>query len=260
MSCGGLADGYAATGRTVGSDRAGLHRSLWWRVLRRAVRVRADAQARHAHTLRHARTRAQKLTAPPTRMQAEALALVAAKLRASLAVEGELPADGLAALEGDGADVVLAWRGTRQNPRPPPRRGRWRPCSPRPANSGPPTTRCWSRTAGTTAYPRTVLRHRSPPTQASARCGPSMAPANSQTCRSLRRHPLLHRRSRPSAAQSGGCSGWRIWPGWSLAQRRGADVPYRPTSSGSSAADPGEGERWCATLPLTRVYGRALCL
>ena len=41
-------------------------------------------------------------------MQAEALALVAAKLRASLAVEGELPEDGLAALEADGADVVLA--------------------------------------------------------------------------------------------------------------------------------------------------------
>lgn len=41
-------------------------------------------------------------------LQAEALALVAAKLRASLMVEGELPEDGLAALEGDGKDVFLA--------------------------------------------------------------------------------------------------------------------------------------------------------
>ncbi|MCC7368784.1 MAG: hypothetical protein IT306_10200 [Chloroflexi bacterium] len=41
-------------------------------------------------------------------LQAEALALVAAKTRASLMVEGELPEDGLAALEGDGGDVYLA--------------------------------------------------------------------------------------------------------------------------------------------------------
>jgi hypothetical protein len=41
-------------------------------------------------------------------LQAEALALVAAKMRSALMVEGELPADGLAALEGDGQDVVLA--------------------------------------------------------------------------------------------------------------------------------------------------------
>ena len=41
-------------------------------------------------------------------MQAEALALVAAKLRSALLVEGELPEDGLAALEGDGQDTLLA--------------------------------------------------------------------------------------------------------------------------------------------------------
>ncbi len=41
-------------------------------------------------------------------LQAEALALVATKLRASLMVEGELPEEGLAALEGDGQDLFLA--------------------------------------------------------------------------------------------------------------------------------------------------------
>lgn len=41
-------------------------------------------------------------------LQAEALSLVAAKTRASLMVEGELPEEGLAALDGDGGDVFLA--------------------------------------------------------------------------------------------------------------------------------------------------------
>ncbi len=41
-------------------------------------------------------------------LQAEALALIAAKTRASLMVEGELPEEGLAALDGDGGDVYLA--------------------------------------------------------------------------------------------------------------------------------------------------------
>jgi hypothetical protein len=41
-------------------------------------------------------------------LQAEALALVAAKTRASLMVEGELPEEGLAALDGDGGDLYLA--------------------------------------------------------------------------------------------------------------------------------------------------------
>ena len=41
-------------------------------------------------------------------LQAEALALVAAKMRSALMVEGELPEDGLAALEGDGQEMVLA--------------------------------------------------------------------------------------------------------------------------------------------------------
>jgi hypothetical protein len=40
-------------------------------------------------------------------LQAEALGLVAAKTRASLMVEGELPEGGLAALGGDGGDVFL---------------------------------------------------------------------------------------------------------------------------------------------------------
>lgn len=40
-------------------------------------------------------------------LQADALALVAAKTRASLMIEGELPEEGLAALGGDGADLFL---------------------------------------------------------------------------------------------------------------------------------------------------------
>ncbi len=42
------------------------------------------------------------------RLHAEALALVAAKMHSALMVEGELPEDGLAALEGGGQDVFLA--------------------------------------------------------------------------------------------------------------------------------------------------------
>lgn len=41
-------------------------------------------------------------------LQAEALALVAAKMRSALMVDGELPEEGLAALEGDGQDLLLA--------------------------------------------------------------------------------------------------------------------------------------------------------
>ena len=41
-------------------------------------------------------------------LEAEALALVAAKLRSSLMIEGELPEEGLAALDGDGQEVFLA--------------------------------------------------------------------------------------------------------------------------------------------------------
>jgi hypothetical protein len=40
-------------------------------------------------------------------LQAEALALVASKMRSSLMIEGELPDDGLAALEGNDQDVML---------------------------------------------------------------------------------------------------------------------------------------------------------
>ena len=41
-------------------------------------------------------------------MQAEALALVAAKMRFALMIEGELPEEGLVALEGDHQDTFLA--------------------------------------------------------------------------------------------------------------------------------------------------------
>jgi hypothetical protein len=41
-------------------------------------------------------------------LQADALALIAAKMRSALMIEGDLPEDGLAALEGDGHDLMLA--------------------------------------------------------------------------------------------------------------------------------------------------------
>lgn len=41
-------------------------------------------------------------------LQADALALIAAKMRSALMIEGDLPEDGLAALEGDGTDLMLA--------------------------------------------------------------------------------------------------------------------------------------------------------
>ena len=41
-------------------------------------------------------------------LQAQALVLVAAKMRSSLMIEGEIPEDGLAAIEGDGQDILLA--------------------------------------------------------------------------------------------------------------------------------------------------------
>src|SRR4051794_30591908 len=49
-------------------------------------------------------------------LQADALGLVAAKTRASLMVEGELPEEGLAALDGDGGDVFLALARRLANP------------------------------------------------------------------------------------------------------------------------------------------------
>jgi hypothetical protein len=54
-----------------------------------------------------------------TTMQTAALALVAAKLRASLMAEGELPVEGLAALEGDRSAVVLALARRLVQPAPP---------------------------------------------------------------------------------------------------------------------------------------------
>ena len=71
-------------------------------------------------------------------LQADALKLVAQKLQSSLAVEGELPEDGLAAY-GDDGDDLMARRTRALSSRSSSRRGRSRP-SPR---------RCWSTGVGT---------------------------------------------------------------------------------------------------------------
>jgi hypothetical protein len=49
-------------------------------------------------------------------LQAEALGLVAAKTRASLMIEGELPEEGLTALDGDGSDIYVALARRLANP------------------------------------------------------------------------------------------------------------------------------------------------
>jgi SNF2 family DNA or RNA helicase len=71
-------------------------------------------------------------------MQADALALLAAKLRASLTVEGDLPEDGLAAppLRATAPMSCWHWRGAWPSPRLPPRHVRSRRCSPRRAARG----------------------------------------------------------------------------------------------------------------------------
>jgi SNF2 family DNA or RNA helicase len=78
-------------------------------------------------------------------LQTDALGLVAAKTRASLMVEGELPEEGLAALDGDGATSTWRWRGgsrsraTVRTAERAPSQG----CSPKPAGARMKRTRCW---------------------------------------------------------------------------------------------------------------------
>ena len=81
-------------------------------------------------------------------LQADALKLVAKKLQSSLAVEGELPEDGLAAYGDDGDDLMMALArkivsGDKdETPRP------WRRSSPRPGTPRPPPRSTWWTTTG----------------------------------------------------------------------------------------------------------------
>ena len=80
-------------------------------------------------------------------LQADALKLVAKKLQSSLAVEGELPEDGLAAYGDDGDDLMLALaRKIVAARRTPTRSSR---SSPRPSRSRRRPRRCWSTRSGT---------------------------------------------------------------------------------------------------------------
>ncbi len=81
-------------------------------------------------------------------LHADALKLVAQKLPSSLAVEGELPEDGLAAY-GDTATTCCwlcpaSWSQVR------PTMSRWRTSSSRPSKSRPRRSNCWSRPDGNT--------------------------------------------------------------------------------------------------------------
>ena len=82
-------------------------------------------------------------------LQADALKLVAKKLQSSLAVEGELPEDGLAAFGDDGDDMMMALArkivsGEEEDDEP----RRWRRSSPRRGTPSPPPKSCWWTTAG----------------------------------------------------------------------------------------------------------------
>ena len=71
-------------------------------------------------------------------LQADALKLVAKKLQSSLAVEGELPEDGLAAYGDDGDDLMMALARKIVSGDEKTRRRRWRRSSPRPGTPRPP--------------------------------------------------------------------------------------------------------------------------
>ena len=80
-------------------------------------------------------------------LQADALKLVAKKLQSSLAVEGELPENGLAAYGDEGDDLMMALA-ERSSAETRTRPIRWRRSSPRHARSRPPPRSCWWMTAG----------------------------------------------------------------------------------------------------------------
>lgn len=81
--------------------------SIVWAEVDYSVYVLRQASRRSWRIGQHQPVEVTFLTYAGT-LQAEALGLVAAKTRASLMVEGELPEEGLAALDGDGGDVYLA--------------------------------------------------------------------------------------------------------------------------------------------------------
>ena len=172
-------------------------------------------------------------------LQADALKLVAKKLQSSLAVEGELPEDGLAAYGDAGDDLMLALarRTPARSSRSSSRRGRSRP---RPR-------RCWS-------------------TKAGARRSPSRSRRRSQ--RSSRS------RTTRIGGRGGRCSrGPSSWPGSRTSRRAGggARLPRSPSSSGRSSGS-GRGRsppgrdghggiarlRWCPRPPV-HVWGLSPC-
>ena len=77
-------------------------------------------------------------------LQADALKLVAKKLQSSLAVEGELPEDGLAAYGDDGDDLMMALaRKDRQRGERETQPRRWMMSSRRPGRLRPAQRSCW---------------------------------------------------------------------------------------------------------------------
>ena len=87
-------------------------------------------------------------------IQTEALRLVAKKMQCSLAVEGELPEEGLIAFGDDGQDLIMtlspARSSTRRNSNP---ATRWRTSSPGPGRQSGRTSGTWWTTNGTPLSP-----------------------------------------------------------------------------------------------------------
>lgn len=81
--------------------------SIVWYEVEYSVYVMRQASRRSWRIGQHQPVEVTYLVYEET-LQADALALVAAKMRSALMVEGELPEEGLAALEGDGQDMVVA--------------------------------------------------------------------------------------------------------------------------------------------------------
>ena len=111
----GGGEGQAGPGRAhlpspAGADRSGPHRLSNPLLVRDRLQRVHDAAGVAALLAHRADERPVKVVFMAYRntLQADALKLVAKKLQSSLAVEGELPEDGLAAYGDDGDDLMLA--------------------------------------------------------------------------------------------------------------------------------------------------------
>ena len=194
-------------------------------------------------------------------LQADALKLVAKKMQSSLAVEGELPEDGLAAYGDDGDDMMMALaRKIVSGDEEDDEARRWRRCSPR---RGTPTSQprnCW--------WTRTGSRWSSSPrplgSTGTATMRPSLSARRSSWRQSTATTPTgtVTRLSRSTGAAtaakrrprslSGRCSpGPSSWP-WSGSSRNVAGASRSPQPSRCSSRREGQ-----ARVEMARTHHRS---